>query len=115
MNFWTHAVKLDGLKDKIATHFSLNVILRREPKNLEGVSIKVYKILRGACPELAEGLRMTTGRLRRFSDSLSRGILLRLRLPEDHRKVFTSQAKLNYTTSTADGFSNYYVSSFSVA
>ena len=27
---------------------SENVILRREPKNLEGVSIKVYKILRFA-------------------------------------------------------------------
>jgi hypothetical protein len=70
MNFWTHAVKLDGLKDKIVTHLSLNVILRREPKNLEGVSIKVYKILRGACPELAEGLRMTTRHLGRLTDSL---------------------------------------------
>jgi len=48
MNFWTHAVKLDGLKEKIVTHLSLNVILRREPKNLEGVSSKVYKILRFA-------------------------------------------------------------------
>jgi len=48
MNFWAHAVKPDGLKGEIVTHLSLNVILRREPKNLEGVSIKVYKILRFA-------------------------------------------------------------------
>ena len=73
MNFWTYAVKLDGLKGEIVTHLfpcpplpkgglggfrkglkiplkrlSENVILRREPKNLEGVSIKVYKILRFA-------------------------------------------------------------------
>jgi hypothetical protein len=32
------------------------------------------------------------------------GILLRLRLPEDHRSIFTLRAKLNYTTSTAGWF-----------
>jgi len=41
-----------------------NVILRREPKNLDlssrsgGIQDDNYS-LRGACPELAEGLRMT--------------------------------------------------------
>ena len=32
------------------------------------------------------------------------GILLRGRLPEDHRSILTLQAKLKYTTSTAGGF-----------
>jgi hypothetical protein len=39
-----------------------------------------------------------------FSKGGPRGILLRGRLPEDHRRIFTLQAKLNYTTSTAGGF-----------
>ena len=34
----------------------------------------------------------------------SRGILLRPRLPENHLRILTLQAKLNYTTSTAGGF-----------
>jgi hypothetical protein len=37
-----------------------------------------------------------------FSKGGPRGILLRARLPEDHRSILTLQAKLNYTTSTAD-------------
>jgi hypothetical protein len=37
-----------------------------------------------------------------FSKGGPRGILLRARLPEDHRSIRTLQAKLNYTTSTAD-------------
>ena len=43
-----------------------NVILRREPKNLEilrAAQDDNYS-LRGACPELAEGLRMTVAGIR---------------------------------------------------
>ena len=36
-----------------------NVILRRQPKNLENVSICSDQILRGVYPEPVEGLRMT--------------------------------------------------------
>ena len=36
-----------------------NVILRREPKNLEAWVACDHEILRGVYPELAEGLRMT--------------------------------------------------------
>jgi len=39
-----------------------------------------------------------------LSDSLPRGIFLSIRLPEDHHSIFTLQAKLNHTTSTAGGF-----------
>ena len=44
---------------------SYNVILRHQPKNLEilrAAQEDTY-FLRGACPELVEGLRMTTRRL----------------------------------------------------
>ena len=40
-----------------------------------------------------------------FSKGGSRGILLRGRLPEDHRSTLTLRAKLSYTTSAAGGFS----------
>jgi hypothetical protein len=42
-----------------------------------------------------------------FSTGGPRGILLRARIPEDHRSILTLQAKLNYTTSTAGGFCKY--------
>jgi hypothetical protein len=35
------------------------------------------------------------------------GILLRGRLPEDHRSILTVPANLNHTTSTAGGFCKY--------
>ena len=57
------------------------VILRREPKNLEilrpaqrGTQDDNY-FLRGACPELAEGLRMTNAAIRRVVGQPLRGIL----------------------------------------
>jgi len=44
---------------------SYNVILRHQPKNLEILRAAQDDnyFLRGACPELVEGLRMTTRRL----------------------------------------------------
>ena len=42
-----------------------------------------------------------------FDKGGSRGILLRLRLPENHRSILTLRAKPNYTTSIAGGFWNY--------
>jgi hypothetical protein len=41
-----------------------------------------------------------------FGKGGSRGILLRLRLPENHRSISTLQANLNYTTSTAEVFAS---------
>jgi hypothetical protein len=54
-----------------------NVILRRQPKNLEILRAAQDDnyFLRGACPELVEGLRMTTYRFPGLWDSLFRGIL----------------------------------------
>ena len=42
-----------------------------------------------------------------FAKGGSRGILLRGRLIEDHRSIFTLRAKLNHTTSIAGGFLNW--------
>jgi len=38
-----------------------------------------------------------------FCKGGSRGILLRLRLPENHRSILTLQAKLSYTIPSIDG------------
>ena len=55
-----------------SSRLSDNVILRREPKNLEILRLAQddNSSHPGACPELAEGLRMTTRRLGRLSRSL---------------------------------------------
>ena len=45
--------------EKSLVRLSDRVILRRQPKNLEGVSHGSMETLRGVYPELAEGLRMT--------------------------------------------------------
>jgi|GEM_PF-1494094 len=39
-----------------------------------------------------------------FAKGGPRGILLSVRLPEDHHSILTLRAKLNYTTSRTGGF-----------
>ena len=57
-------------------------------------------IISESSPFSKEGPRPARHRSR--SGEAGGGILLRARLPEDHRSILTLQAKLNYTTSTAD-------------